>query len=94
LIYNDDIDKILKGFCAIFKRKNYYYLDNFMILKNFRGQKYANILMMSCLEYFKKETIKSLTNNAIQMHLFEKFGFTKTGNKGSYIAYERIGSNS
>jgi ribosomal protein S18 acetylase RimI-like enzyme len=86
LLYNE---KTLIGFCAMFKKIEHYYLDNFMILKSFRHKGYANILMTECLKYFDKIKLKTMTNNIIQMKILEKFGFVKSGSKGSYIIYER-----
>ena len=86
LLYDNEI---LIGFCAFFKKKDYYYLDNFMILKDFRKKGYSKILMEECLKHFNNIKISVMTNNEIQMRLLEKFCFIRRSLKGRYIIYER-----
>jgi len=79
----------IAGFCAYFKKTGHYFLENFMILKQYRRKGYSSLLLCESLKHIKSK-IKTLTNNPIQMKVFEKFDFIKCGSKGSYNIYERF----
>jgi hypothetical protein len=86
-------DSKLIGFCVFFKKNSHYYLDNFVILKEFRNKKNSIFLMQNSLKDLKlKENsiniIRTITNNPIMQHILEKFNFKKIGDRGSYNVYE------
>jgi RimJ/RimL family protein N-acetyltransferase len=86
LMFDDD-EQTLIGFCVFFKKNDHHYLDNFMILKKYRRNGYSNILMGECLKQFDGIKIKAMTNNPIQMKVFEKSGFILSFMRGSYGVY-------
>lgn len=87
--------KELVAFCAFFEKKGYYYLDNFIVLKEHRGKNLSYLLLQNSLKELENQGIlnlKTMTNNMVMKKVFEKVGFNQTGNKGSYMIYEKINS--
>lgn len=81
-------NKLLIGFCALFKTNNYLYLDNFIILKSFRNMGFSKILLEECIKY-SEDKIKAITKNICMIKVFEEYNFRNVGNRGSYLIYER-----
>jgi ribosomal protein S18 acetylase RimI-like enzyme len=81
-------EETLVGFCAYFKNKDHYYLDNFLILKEFRNLGYSKFLLKESLNNFKNQVIKTMSNNIIQIKNFESFNFKQIGIIGSYLKFK------
>lgn len=87
LLYKEDF---LVGFVSAEEKKDYFYIDNFYIIKEERG------LGLGCylFEYiFKKlifegKKIKLITRNECAQNIFKKFGFKEAAKNGRYSKME------
>lgn len=89
LIFNE-IGKLV-GFCVLFEEKSWNYLDNFVILKEYRGKKYSNLLFKFVINYIieKKLIMRVISNNLIMLKKFDSIKIMKIiGNRGTYKVYQ------
>lgn len=78
----------IKGFASIEDRGKYLYLDNFYVIKKYRGQRYSKEILEKILENNKGKKIKLITRNEIAKKLFEKYGFYVYAENGRYYKME------
>lgn len=82
--------KDLIGFCALFEENTHVFMDNFYILKSYRGKGYSRTLFDYRLKFAKglNKEIRVITNNPFQMKNYERNGFTHYGDRGQYRKYK------
>lgn len=83
------IDNVIVGCCAFYDRGKYYLLDNTYVLKQFRGLGIGSLLFSKRFELARSfnKTLKVITKNPIQAHIYEKYGFQLTSKRGKYLWY-------
>jgi len=73
------------GFCTIFKRKNYSFLNQFFMRDGFKGQGNGSKLFTSRLQYLDGENeIRAMVRDDRSKHLYNRSGFEVYGKRGSY----------
>lgn len=84
------VDNILVGFCALFEETTHLFMDNFYIIKEYRGKGYSRTLFDYRLNYakinFKKE-IRAITDNVLQEKNYIRNNMEYYGLRGHYKKY-------
>lgn len=77
------------GFCSIqSNNKKGSYLDNFYVIKEYRGKGIGEQILKSIISQ-ENENISLITRNEIAYKLFKKYGFVEYGKNGRYIKMKR-----
>ena len=81
-IFEDDV---VKGFLSIEDKIDYYYIDNFYVVKQYRNADIGNCLLDKVLQTFKDKPIKLITRNDIALNMYLKRNFKVYRTKGRYF---------
>lgn len=79
--------KELIGFCGIVMTQNSTSFTDFYILPTYRNTKNLEYMATYMFNLYRTERIRVLTNSKEEMVLWEKLGFLKGNQKGSYVTY-------
>lgn len=77
----------LMGFCGVVMNQNNTTFTDFYVNYNYRNPEAMNYMSTYMLDLYKSETIRILTNSENEMKMWERLGFLKNGQKGSYTTY-------
>ena len=96
-LYNEDNmvwyiyeeNNVIKGFLSIQSIKNYYYIDNFYVLPEYRNNKIGSTLLDFVLDIFNDKKIKLITRNEIALRLYFSRGFKVVRKNGRYRYLEK-----
>lgn len=78
------------GFCSAIIESTHVYLDNFYVVKKFRGKGLSKILFESRFNYCKLmgSEIRVISDNESQIKKYQKYGFVFYGKKGRYSKFK------
>lgn len=76
--------KDLVGFCGVVMSQQGTTFTDFYVLPSYRNQENKEYIAKYMLDLYATEKIRILTNFEEEMKMWEKLGFLKSGNKGSY----------
>lgn len=75
---------LIYGFVSVNETKNYYFIDNFYIIPEWRGQNRGSELIEHIVEDFTDKPLKCVANNPAAIHIFKSCGFVEDGHNGKY----------
>lgn len=78
-------DGVVKGFLSIENKIDYYYIDNFYVIKQYRNADIGNCLLDKVLQTFKDKPIKLITRNDIALNMYLKRNFKVYRTNGRYF---------
>ncbi len=87
-ILYESVDNVY-GFISIEKKKDYYYIDNFYVLKEYRNKGYGKKILSKVIEKYGNYKIKLITRNEIAKKLYEEFDFEVISKNGRYFKMAR-----
>ncbi len=76
--------KDLAGFCGVVMNQNNTAFTDFYLLPTYRNPENMEYIAKYMLDLYHSEKIRILTNSMEEMELWERLGFARGKNKGSY----------
>lgn len=81
-------DKV-KGCISIQDKEKHYYIDNFLVMKEFRGSNIGGELLNEAIKKYADKPIKIITRNEIALGMFIKHKFISYRKNGRYYYLEK-----